>query len=331
MRYVLGVDGGGTKTHCALYDADTGRLDMLPWGPANHGSMAGGLKELPSVLRGMFRTLLSRSNIEMRDIEMGVLGLAGTDTAEQHRIISGILTELGLSRFVLCNDAYLGIKAGSAGGTGVCAISGTGCCIAGMDSKGGRVQIGGRGEYTGDLGGSYMLVPRAVGLVYSQLFREKPFTALTTAIFRWLDITDRQDFMEFITDRLNRDRAGTTLELCRILFQTAAEGDEAALSLLEASGVSYAGGIAGAISQLSFAPGEPLEIIFAGSLFTRAECDHTQKTVEKLLRERFPRSGLLFHKLDVPCVAGAILWALSELGIDRRDNVLRLFRGGIWL
>ena len=332
MRYVLGIDGGGTKTHCALYDADTGRLDMLPWGPTNHEGMAGGLDELPGVLREMFKALLTRNNIGMNDIEMGVLGLAGTDTTEQHRIISGILTGLGLRRFVLCNDAYLGVKAGSVGGYGVCAISGTGCCITGIDAKGGQVQVGGLGAYTGDCGGGSMMGPRAVGLVYSQLFREQPFTALTTAIFRWLDVTDKHDFIDLLTDRLSKDHAKTTLELCRILYTTAAEGDETALGLLEESGVSYAGGIAGAISDLSFASDEPIEIVFAGSLFTKCECDHVQKTAETLLRQRFPQKELRFVTLDVPNVAGAVLWALSELGItDRRDNVLRMFRSGVWL
>ncbi|MCL2003554.1 MAG: hypothetical protein FWG72_06090 [Oscillospiraceae bacterium] len=332
MRYVLGVDGGGTKTHCALYDADAGRLDLLPYGPTNHEGMAGGLDELPSVLRGMLRGLLVRNNITMRDIEMGVLGLAGVDTEEQHRVISGILTDLGMARFVLCNDAYLGIKAGSASGCGVCAISGTGSCITGMDAAGNRVQVGGLGAYTGDYGGSSVLVPRAVGRVHDQLFREKPFTALTTAVFRWLDITDRGEFINLLTDRLHRDYTQTTYELCRILHITAEEGDEAARQILEESGESYAGGIAGAIGALSFPAGEPIEIVFAGSLFTKADSDLARKTAEKLLTKRFPARDLIFHKLDIPNVAGAVLWALSELGVEnRRDNVLRLFRGGVWL
>lgn len=333
MRYVLGVDGGGTKTHCALYDADTGRLDLLPCGPANHEGMAGGLEELPGVLREMFSALLRRNNITMRDIEMAVLGLAGVDTAEQHRVISGILTGLGLRRFVLCNDAYLGIKAGSSSGYGICAISGTGCCITGMDALGNRVQVGGLGAYTGDFGGSSMLVPCAVGKVHDQLFREQPFTALTTAVFRWLDITDREEFIDLLTDRLGRDYTKTTFELCRILHLTAEGGDETALSVLRQSGESYAGGIAGAVGSLSFAPGEPVEIVFAGSLFTKADSDHARITAEKLLVNRFSGSReLIFHKLEVPCAAGAVLWALSELGIeDRRDSVLRLFKGGVWL
>ncbi|MDR0324610.1 MAG: hypothetical protein LBI19_00770 [Oscillospiraceae bacterium] len=332
MRYVLGVDGGGTKTHCALYDADTGRLDMLPWGPTNHEGMAGGLDDLPEALRGMFQALLTRNNIGMDDIEVGVLGLAGTDTAEQHRIISGILTGLGLPRFVLCNDAFLGVKAGSASGYGICAINGTGYCITGMDARGAQAQVGGIGGVTGDFGGGTMLASRAAGRVYSQLFREEPFTALTTAIFRWLDITDKHEYVELLAGLYEKDYAKTVLELCRILFRTAAEGDEAALAILDESGTNYAGGIIGAIHELSFAPGEPIDIVFAGSVFTKAEYPRIQQTAEEILKKRFPQKELRFTTLDVPNVAGAVLWALSELGLTGcRDSVLRMFRSGVWL
>ncbi len=328
MRYVLGIDGGGSKTRCALYDADTGRLDLMPYGTTCHESLSGGFNDLPGVFRGMFRSLLSRNNIGFGDIEMGVIGLSGVDTPEQHRIVSEMLTALGLKRLSLYNDAYLGIFAGGANGTGICAVSGTGSCVAGLDSAGKFVKIGGLGTLTGDMGGGRMLSRRVVGLVYSQLFRDAPFTALTTALFRWLDITDRDEFLDLVTERLKNDDENTTLTLCRLLFSAAAEGDAAALSLLEESGRSYAGGIAGAVSQLTFAPGEPLEVIFAGSLFTKSVCDHAQKTAEAVLLQKFRTP--IFRTLDVPCVAGAVLRALDELGIGgRRESVLKLFRGGV--
>ncbi|MDR1668565.1 MAG: hypothetical protein LBR76_01225 [Oscillospiraceae bacterium] len=331
MRYVLGIDGGATKTHCALYDADTGRLDFMPYGAAGHERLRGGFDELPGVLRGAFRSLLSRSNIGFDDIEMGVIGLSGVDSPGQHRIVSEILSNLGLKRFSLYNDAFLGAFTGS-GGSGICAVNGTGSCVAGLDASGKFVKIGGLGTLTGDFGGGLMLSRRAAGLVYSQLYRDAPYTALTTAMFRWLNVTDRDEFWGLITERLQNEPEETTLALCRHLFETAAEGDAAALALLEESGRSYAGGIAGAINDLTYAPGEPVEVIFAGSVFTKGACDCIQKTAEAVLRQKFPRSGFIFRTLDVPCVAGAVVRALRELGVEeRRDSVLRLFRGAVSL
>jgi N-acetylglucosamine kinase-like BadF-type ATPase len=295
--------------------------------------MPGGFDQLTDVLQSMFRAILTRNNIAMRDIEMGVLGLAGVDTTEQHQIISGILENLGLERFILCNDSYLGIKAGSEKGYGVCAINGTGCSITAMDSKGGTIQVGGLGTLSGDVGGTNVLVPIAMGMVHDQLFREKPFTSMTTAVFRWLDITDRNDFIDLLTEKYYSDSRNTRFELCRILHTAARDGDEMALSLLERSGDSYAGGIAAAIESLAFEKDEAIDVVFAGSLFTKADSDHAQKTAEKLLSKRFSgQRKLIFHKLDVPCAAGAVLWALNGLGIhDKRESVMKLFRGGVWL
>jgi N-acetylglucosamine kinase-like BadF-type ATPase len=331
MRYVLGMDGGGTKTDIALYDADTGRLDMLTCGASNHEGMAGGIRDLPRVLDGIFRTLLSRNNIGIADIEMGVFGLAGVDTAEQHRVISGILTELGLKRFILCNDSFLGIKAGSPTGTGICAISGTGSSVTGIDSAGVRLQVGGLGEWSGDFGGG-IVVRRSLGMVYNQLFREGPFTALTTELFKWLDITDKRDFVDLFTARLKGDYRATILELSKMLHRTAAAGDKQALRYLAKSGKNYAGAISGLISELSFAADEEVNITFAGSLFTKSDSKHTQKTAEQLLIERFPNRKLVFRTLDVSCAAGAILWALDEIGADgQRGDALRKFKGGVFL
>lgn len=332
MRYVLGVDGGGTKTHCALYDADTGRLDMLQWGPTSHEVLSGGFTELRTVMRDMFRSLLTRNNIIMADIEYGVLGIAGIDTPDQHKVISTILSELGLQRFLLCNDTYLGIKAGSANGTGVCAVNGTGSCVVGMDAKGHVVQIGGLGTYTADFGGGNRLGPSAVGKVYGQLFRGEPYTELTTSMFRWLDITDKYEFIPLVLKHMEADRAKTMLTLCKMLFETAALGDPAALDILETSGKSYAGAIIGAIGELSFLPDELIDITFVGSLFAKSACRHIQETAETLVRQRLPAKSLSFQTLSVPAVAGALLWALTGLGVDgHRDTVLRLLTSGVWL
>lgn len=46
MKYVLGVDGGGTKTHAVLFDGDGNLVDMVEWGPTNHESLREGFVEL---------------------------------------------------------------------------------------------------------------------------------------------------------------------------------------------------------------------------------------------------------------------------------------------
>ncbi|MDR1692569.1 MAG: hypothetical protein LBR72_04360 [Oscillospiraceae bacterium] len=295
MRYVMGLDG----SKAALYDADTGRLDLMPY-----GGEAG---------EWTFRALFSRNNIGFPDIELCVAGVPGG----RHGALRGFGAPVSFY-----DEAYLSVFAGSSGGAGVCSLGGS--CVAGTDLFGTFVKIGGLGELTGDFGDDKTLVRKAVGLVYSQLFRGTPYTALTANFFRWLDITDPDEFIPLITEL--SDQAAE--RLLTLLFETAAEGDAAALGLLEEAGRISAGGIAGAVSRLSFPPGEPLEIIFAGQIFVNSLCDAAKRTAEAVLLQTY-RSPV-FRKLDVPPVAGALVRALCEAGIpEQRGNVLRHFRSGV--
>lgn len=79
-KYYLGVDGGGTKTHCALFDEHGEKKCIMNWGPTNHEALPGGMRGLRDELERIFFTLLETCNISMKDLGGSVLGLAGIDT-----------------------------------------------------------------------------------------------------------------------------------------------------------------------------------------------------------------------------------------------------------
>ncbi|MDP4270810.1 MAG: N-acetylglucosamine kinase, partial [Bacteroidota bacterium] len=123
-----------------------------------------------------------------------VFGMAGVDTSQQHQIISSIIREIGFKNFVLCNDAFLGIKAGSKNGTGICVINGTGNTIAGINSSNRMFQIGGQGEYTGDSGGGGLIAAKGVKAIYNYLFKCYDYTMMADMLFEKLNIADTLSF-----------------------------------------------------------------------------------------------------------------------------------------
>lgn len=50
-NYILGVDGGATKTHYALYDMDNKALEIIQGCASNHEVMDDGFVELEQVLK----------------------------------------------------------------------------------------------------------------------------------------------------------------------------------------------------------------------------------------------------------------------------------------
>ena len=83
-KFVLGVDGGGTKTHCALFDIYGNKIDLVNWEPTNYECMQGGFSELKEELEEMTAYILDRNSLRTDDLTKSVFGLGGVDTVFQH-------------------------------------------------------------------------------------------------------------------------------------------------------------------------------------------------------------------------------------------------------
>jgi len=313
-KYVLGVDGGGTKTHCALYDMETGKIDLLELGPTNHENLLGGYEELRIILGRMLNDILTRSDATFDDLQMCVFGMGGVDTRKQHENISTIIRGFGINNFILCNDAFLGIKAGCRNGYGICAINGSGFSVAGIDPNGKMLQIGGQGQYTGDKGGGYYLVPAAVRSVYNYLFKGSDKTLMVDVLFNELGVTSKYDFMDIITEKLQNNQKEYYQRISKILYETANYGDKIALQILQKTGEEYAKCIGAILRELDFKSKNKIEIILAGSQFVRGENPRTKERIIEMLKITNSSIDIDIKLLHYPCVTGALLWALEGIG-----------------
>ena len=317
---VLGVDGGGTKTHYALYDTCGRPVDFLISGPTNHEALLDGFTGLRHRLRADLDTLFCRNNLNVKDVENAVFGLAGVDTKRQHEIISGMLRDLGLEKFILCNDSFLGVKAGCLSGSGICAINGTGFSIGGIDRHGNMLQIGGLGDYTGDEGGGGQLTVRAIRAVYDHLYKDAPATLLQDLLFRTVGITDPADYPEALMHAMAEGTCDY-MEFGRLVFDAADQGDEVSLELLDRSGREYARSVQGVLNRLDFGTKDeplPLELILAGSVFVKGSNPRTADTMLNLLKGWNQARTITLSKLSAPPVLGAVLWALEPYEIPNR-------------
>jgi len=310
-RYVLGLDGGGTKTHAALFDTDGNLVDMLDWGPTNHESLAGGFDELRDEMKALLCSILARNSITVNDIVSSAFGMAGVDTRKQHQIISGIIEDLGIKNFVLSNDAYLGIKAGCPSGIGICVINGTGCTVAGIDVEGRMIQIGGQGSLTRDVGGGGNIGMEAIRCVYDHLFRLAPYTIMKDMLFEKLQISSKYDFMEVMPEALGSGIISAG-EIGKMVFEAANKGDETAISILEFVGKSLGKSVNGAIHELGFKEGDVIEVVLAGSVNVKGSNPSLVNAIKKEVTDKNPDKKFEFIILQQPPVAGAVIWALQR-------------------
>jgi len=320
MEYVIGVDTGATKSHLAIFDTEGTLAGFGHWGPLNHEVLPGSFGQFHEELEQFIMQTLSKSQLKLEQVRSAVFGIAGVDTKVQHRSVSQIINKIGLKDFTLANDAFLGIPAGNPMGTGICAINGTGCTLAGINGEGRMFQIGGYVPIASDYGGGGMLGRKLISTVYCELFRKGEPTCLTPSLFEKLGISSKYDFVERIYEKFDEGSLYVA-SYAKMLFEAANENDKVALCILRDVGSSYANGISGMIEELQFNQNtdEDIYIVFAGSVFVKGDHPMIIDTIKEKLGKEYPDCKFKYTLLKVPPVAGAAFWALSNLDIaDKR-------------
>lgn len=321
-KYVLGVDGGGTKTQCALYDINGNEIDLINWGPTNHEVLKGGYLGLKNEMTLLINYLLKRNEIQIDQIVKSVFGMAGVDTKEQHKVISKIINELGIDDFILCNDAYLGIKAGSTNGYGIGVVNGTGCCVASIDINGDKLQIGGLGMMTGDFGGGVYIGEKLIQSVYNYFLRCGEYTCMVDMIPEELKVESKFDFIDNVRNKIDEGIIKVS-DLNIIVFEAANRGDPLAIRILEEIGETLAASVNGCLKELKSEADKPIQIVLTGSINTKGSNPTIINTLKDKIYSRYKDSIIEFIILDKMPVIGAIIWALEN--VIGREEINRLF------
>ncbi|QHQ59743.1 N-acetylglucosamine kinase [Anaerocolumna sedimenticola] len=305
-KYIIGVDGGGTKTDYLIFTTAGECVDNLRVGSRSHEVLEGGFTEVEEKILEDIKYLLTKNSINISEVSAAAFGLAGIDTPAQLSKIKGILNKTGLN-YVVSNDSLLGIKAGCPSGVGICSINGTGTVAAGINESGDILQVGGIGMATGDSAGGHYIASLAVRAVYDYYFRCGSRTILTEKIMKFFEIQDPIELLNAISDKFysNREMDKT---IVTYLFDAANESDAVAVDIVKELANQLAKSVSGCILGLDF-KGSP-EIVLAGSVWTKSKCplllSHFKECIyyytgKKL--EPFP--------LKVIPAAGAVLWALE--------------------
>jgi len=318
-NYVLGVDGGGTKSHLVVFDRSGQCIGATRYGPLNHEVMDGSYEELEQRLMEVIPRTFREAGVALEDVTHSVFGLAGVDSKSQAGLITDIVSKTGLRNVTVCNDAMLGVPAGSPDCTGICAISGTGFKIAAIDFSGRAVDTCGFGSYTDDRGGGGWFGLRACGSVYNEIYRLGRPTLMRDMVFSLLGISDKEDYVETVVERTYGDSSlYNNFELNCIVFKAAALGDEVALDVIRESAGQYAGAIARLAMDMDFPADKVLNVILAGSVFVKQEVKILPETIEKLVAEALEQRGegrkVEYVYLQAPPVAGAVIWAAQKAG-----------------
>ncbi len=305
-HYVLGVDGGNTKTDYYLFDTQGNLIDGIREGTCSH-------EQLKDSYRGSYRKmkeaidyLLQKNNLSVKDMTAAAFGLAGVDVPMQRKSLEKVVEELGFTNYAVDNDSFLGIKAGTLTGYGVCSINGTGTVVGGIDPSGARLQIGGIGEISGDDAGGASITKKLLRAVYDSLYRCGTKTELEGPVMKLLGIEDKYYYTEAINNLYQTSFSHT--EYVKLVFDYADKGEEVASELIECMSRELAKSTVGCINNLNFK--KEVDVVLAGSVWVKPKTDILLRSYKKNMTE-LTDHNCQYILLEVPPATGAVLWALE--------------------
>jgi N-acetylglucosamine kinase-like BadF-type ATPase len=160
MRYILGFDGGGTKTECVLMNSADQVLARTFAGPSNPSRI--GVEAAVRAVEESADLALRDTGLKRSVISAVGAGLAGTAKAEMRERMSCALQECfpGAAIAVLTDlDAAL---AAAGEGPAIILVAGTGSAAFGRNADGEIARSGGYGPSASDQGSAYDIGRRAV-------------------------------------------------------------------------------------------------------------------------------------------------------------------------
>ena len=274
--YIIGIDGGGTKT-IGILTTDTGEhLAQVQSGPANYHVV--GEVKTQAVLESVVEELCEKAGISSRRSVHFCLGMAGLGRAADRKVIGRICDELGISKNrILTHDAHIALVGGTEKQEGVIVISGTGAIVYGINADGKEARASGWGYLLGDEGSGYDIAIKGLRAVARAADSRGCPTELTNRILSRLELGEPGELIRW-AHAANREAIA---QLAEIVFDAARMADTVAEDIIDEAADELVCAASSVIKQLEFR--ESFDIVLSGGNLTH------QPMFAGKLRQRFAR------------------------------------------
>lgn len=159
MPFYLGIDGGGTKTTCAIAK-ESSVLATVTAGPSNVVRV--GEARARESLQQAVRQACAAAGITPQEISRTCIGGSGAARPEVAAVVGRALAEVLSSPIDVAGDTEIALEAAFRGGPGVIVIAGTGSVAYGRNADGASARAGGWGFAVSDEGSAHWIGRTAI-------------------------------------------------------------------------------------------------------------------------------------------------------------------------
>jgi glucosamine kinase len=302
---VIGIDGGGSKTHAIVAD-ETGRTIAETVGPGS-AIKPGHAQDSANVIAEVVRDALAScemTHVTPRAICVGVAG-AGRE-AQREELWQALSTRDLASEVVIHSDFSIALDDAFGDGPGILLISGTGSVAFGRSPTGTTARCGGWGPVCGDEGSGAWIGRRALSVVTASSDGREPETGLTGAILTAAQLNETSDLVEWAS----RATPATLATLAPVVMSVAESGDLRANALVTLAVEELVLHIRALARQLFGDERAAVGVALSGGMLQRGST--LRKRLEHRLKSAVP--GAQVRTEPVIAARGAVRAALRSVG-----------------
>jgi N-acetylglucosamine kinase-like BadF-type ATPase len=295
QNYVIGVDGGGTKTEAALADSEGKILKLVKTGPSNPRNV--GIEQCIFNISQAIKKVKKRKKVTSIFISSPAL-------EEEFKSMKNIILK-GLKfreKIEIGSDQLVAFRSGTDERNGIVLISGTGCAVHGWREKK-ELKVSGWG-WLDDEGSGFWVGQRGFQAVFKELDGRGPKTFITKLLFQELKLKSKEAILKKI---YSKDFVQNVSLISRIVDEAANKGDRIAKNIMIEAGQELAESVITTIKKLNFQK-EKFPLVLIGGMFdSKIVLETTKKEIKRV------SSKAKFIKLKQKPAIGAVKLAIENL------------------
>jgi len=308
--YIIGIDGGGTKTTSVLCALDGAILAEAQGAPTNFQII--GIERASHTILDLIETCCHSVGCSISQIGAVVAGLAGAGrSGDKQSMHDGIMDlaharNLAINILVVESDARIALEGAFSGKPGLIIIAGTGSIVFGKDEHGKIFRAGGWGRLIGDEGSGYAIGQQAFRAVARSLDDKRAKTKLTMLFEKRYGLNTQ----ETIIDSLYKENFDIA-SVVPTVIEAALKGDKAAKRILENEALELVDLVGITLKKMNMNIKRPFKrplALIGGTLMN--ENYYSRKVISVIRKKMLPVS---IHQAESSPVIGATVMAIDAL------------------
>ena len=304
MKYILGIDQGGTKTAAAIMGTD-GRIYGVGYEKGAYFPTQG-MEPAMALINQAVKKAMKQAEIGREEIEKTVAGITGVDWQGDDEIVCSSLSKVIPSGEVqVYNDSVIAMYGGTFSNYGAVICAGTGLNAA-ICKKNGECFV--FGDYLGeDLQGATALARRGARVVFDAQLGIGKAERLTELYLKFAGVEKVIDLLQkYMLDETFQERLR---QIVPEMIELAETGDETTNTLLYGFAEELSVYIVAGLKKEDMLT-EKMDIVLAGSVFKGKDNPLTNCLIRKM-KEAASNAHILCAKYE-PVVGACIMGMVQK-------------------